>query len=407
MSHQIKMPKVAMAMNEGTITQWFKGDGEQVEKGEPLFEIETEKTAYEVEAPVSGQLQILVSAGETVKVETVIGALGDDVAVEDVLPISEPENNAGAEPTEVLVVEQLPPAEQLSPAEPGKRIKISPLAKKLADQNNIDLSLLSASGAHGRIKKRDIEEYLSNRSSAMPKNMGFERVKLSPMRQAIASGVMGAINGQAMTPNAIEVSMENLIAVRESFKGQKEPFAASVSYQAFFIKAQALASRDVPITNARLDDGYVDIFHDINVAFAVAVDDSNEVFSGLVMPVIRNADKKGILEIQAELTQLVERARARQLTPSDMDGATVTLSSTAGMVEDYMISTPLLNQGQSFIGQPGNIVDRPVVRNGTLVAGKIMTYCFTFDHRVMDGVPACQAASRFKTYIETPSLMLR
>jgi pyruvate dehydrogenase E2 component (dihydrolipoamide acetyltransferase) len=156
MSHQIKMPKVAMAMNEGTITQWFKGDGEQVEKGEPLFEIETEKTAYEVEAPVSGQLQILVSAGETVKVETVIGALGDDVAVEDVLPISEPENNAGAEPSEVVV------AEQLSPGEPGKRIKISPLAKKLADQNNIDLSLLSASGAHGRIKKRDIDEYLSN-----------------------------------------------------------------------------------------------------------------------------------------------------------------------------------------------------------------------------------------------------
>jgi 2-oxoglutarate dehydrogenase E2 component (dihydrolipoamide succinyltransferase) len=240
-----------------------------------------------------------------------------------------------------------------------------------------------------------------------PPQGGFERVKLTPMRQSVSAGVMQAVNGQAMTPNAIEINMENLIAVRDSFKAQDEAYAASVSYQSFFIKALALAARDVPITNARMGDGYIDIFNDVNVAFAVAIDDSHAAFSGLVMPVIHQADKKGILEIQQELTQLVARARERRLSADDMQDGTITLSSTAGMVADYMISTPLLNQGQSYIGQPGNIVDRPVVRNGELTVGKIMTFCFTFDHRVMDGVPACQAASRFKEYIENPSLMLR
>lgn len=407
MTHQIKMPKVAMAMNEGTITQWYKKPGEEVQKGEVLFEIETEKTAYEVEATVSGTLEIIIDAGETVKVETVVGALvsgdAEDYSVVEAETPTPDENDAQGATN--VVSEAVTFISSVS----NERIKVSPLAKKLAAQNNIDLSQVTASAAHGRIKKRDIEAYLESRQPTITPFVegGFERVKLTAMRQSVSAGVMQAVNGQAMTPNAIEIEMESLIAVRDSFKAQNEAYAKSISYQSFFIKALALSARDVPITNARMGEGYVDIFNDVNVAFAVAVDDIHEAFSGLVMPVIRHADKKGIFEIQHELTQLVARARERRLTPDDMQTATITLSSTAGMVSDYMISTPLLNQGQSFIGQPGNIVDRPVVRGGELTVGKIMSFCFTFDHRVMDGVPACRAASRFKEYIENPSLMLR
>lgn len=405
MTHQIKMPKVAMAMNEGTITQWYKSAGDEVQKGDVLFEIETEKTAYEVEATASGTLEIVIDSGETVKVETVVGALlsGDEKA--EPLAVVEPpatDEKVEPSPTDIVAVPVAPIADTID------RIKASPLAKKLAAQNNIDLSQVQSSAAHGRIKKRDIEAYLAARPASMSTPQGgFERVKLTPMRQSVSDGVMKAVNGQAMTPNAIEINMENLIAVRDSFKAQDEAYAASISYQSFFIKALALAARDVPITNARMGDGYIDIFNDVNVAFAVAIDDSHPAFSGLVMPVIHQADKKGVLEIQQELMQLVARARERRLTASDMQDGTITLSSTAGMVADYMISTPLLNQGQSYIGQPGNIVERPIVRDGELTVGKIMSFCFTFDHRVMDGVPACHAASRFKDYIENPSLMLR
>lgn len=403
MTTLIQMPKIAMAMNEGTITQWLKADGEPITKGDILFEVETEKTAYEVEATASGTLKIIVDAGQTVKVETVVGELVSEQAVES----AKDESPATKSAEESVMPEPRSEAKTISNSD-ATRIKASPLAKKIAAAENIDLSLVEPTGAHGRIKKRDIETYKKNRGhSAHHKGDGVKKLPLTPMRRKISEGVMQAINQQAMTPNAIEVNMERLIETRDHFVARQEEFGVKVSYQAFFIKALALAARDVPIVNSRMAEDCVEVFEAVNVSFAVALQDSEPAFSGLVMPVIKNADGRGIVDIQNQMAALIEKARARKLTSDDLASGTITLSSTAGMVRDYMISTPLLNQGQSFIGQPGNIVDRPVVRNGELVAGKVMSFCFTFDHRVMDGVPACAAASRFKEYLEAPELMLR
>ncbi len=417
MATEITMPKVAMAMNEGKLSEWLKAEGDMVAKGEQMFSIETEKTAYEVEAVADGILHIVVEVGATVPVETLVGYLAVDEA--ELAALQTAKESAPANEEKPVAEVASAPAPVAAPATGTPvntgRIKVSPLAKKLAAAKGIDLAYVTGTGPGGRIKKRDITafEAKGGMASVMTSGGGANapltiktEIPVKGMRNAIRNGMMHAVNQQAMCPGAIEIEMDNVMAARKAYVARADEYGTKVSPQAFFIKALACAVKDVPIANARLDGDIITVYENVNVGIAVAVDDDNELLDGLMVPVIKNCDAKGIVQIDKEFKELVKKAREGNLMPDDLSEGTITISSVAGIIPGYSMTTPILNANQTYIGQPGNIVERPVVRDGELTVGKIMTWSYTFDHRVMDGVPACKLHTRLKEYMENPALML-
>ena len=303
MAHDVTMPKVAMAMNEGTISEWLKAEGDKIEKGDILLSIETEKTAYEVEATDAGLLHIVAAQGDVVPVHTVIAKLAADEAELASLGGGEVGATDAPEPTEAPAPRQTEQALTKAPAMRGNgRVLASPLAKRIAGQENVDLSMVTGTGPGGRIKKRDILAYLETAAPSrgpeyapsLPGQLREKtRIPVSGMRRAIKEGMMAAHTQQAMCPGAIEIEMENLLAVRRNFVERADRHGTRVSPQAFFIKALGLTARDVPIANAKMIDDEIIVYEDINVGIAIAVDGGHELLSGLMVPVIRNADRKG------------------------------------------------------------------------------------------------------------------
>ena len=300
---------------------------------------------------------------------------------------------------------------------PRGHVRASPLARRIAKQSGFDLRRIPGTGPYGRIKKRDIEKWLAARKPAtttahqpieIDGNQAIERERIPVigMREAIRSRMLRAINEQVLCSGMIEIEMEALIRARETYVQRTERLGTKVSLQAFFIKALAKAALDVPIINARMDEDEIIVFNNVNVSLAVAVEGGHPLLSGLMVPVLSDAHAKGIVQINQEMQALIEGARNGSSLGADSSHGTITLSSVSGIMPGYSQTTPILNAGQAYIGQPGNIVDRPVVRDGNLVPGKIMTWSYGFDHRVLDGAPACEFHTRLKEYLENPELLL-
>ncbi len=421
MANKVTMPKVAMAMNEGTVSQWIKSEGDKVTKGEELFTLETEKTAYEVEAVVDGYLHIVVKKGETVPVETLVAYLAEDEAELAEFQAAPVEEEAVSAEEVVPVAPAAPAPVSTAPEAPGQpintdRIKVSPLAKKMAADKAIDLSYVEGTGPSGRIKKRDIVAFEAKGGMASVMVSGSvgginapltvkAEIPVKGMRKAIREGMMYAMSNQALCPGAFEIEMDNVMAARKAYVARAEEYGTKVSPQAFFLKALACAVKDVPIANARMDGDIITVYENVNIGIAIAVEDAHDLLDGLIVPVIKNCDAKGVVQIDKEFKELVKKAREGKLGPDDLSEGTITISSVAGIMPGYSMTTPILNSNQTYIGQPGNIVERVVVKNGEQRIAQIMTWSYTFDHRVMDGVPACKLHTRLKEYLENPALM--
>lgn len=381
MAVEVVMPKFGLTMTEGTIQQWFKAEGDAITAGEALFEVETEKVLYEIEVPADGTVAKLLYP-----VEAVVG-VGLPVAVlaeagEDVAEIAA-RYAAGAQaappPTATAQAEAAPAAESAASAERPKRVPVTPAARKLAKEHDIDLDRVTGSGPRGRITREDVQKIIDgggqSAPGATPAPPADETQPLRGMRKVIAERMHQSLQGSAQLTITSEVDVSQLIdrrqAVRQEF---------GVTYTDFIVQACAHALRQHPRMNATLEDGTLRLNRGIHVGLAVALDE------GLIVPVVRDTDRKSLKEVAGEAKTLAEKARAGQLTLEDVSGGTFTVSNLGMYGVDTF--TPILNTPQTGILGVGRIVEKPALYRGEIAKRSTMVLSLTFDHRVIDGAPA-------------------
>jgi pyruvate/2-oxoglutarate dehydrogenase complex dihydrolipoamide acyltransferase (E2) component len=425
------MPKLAMGMNEGTVLEWLAQEGQYVERGAPLMQVETEKVVYDVEAPVSGWFHVVVAAGTTVPAESLIGRFAASEA-EYAAMCGGAAAGAGAAPAgaapALAIDEHLTSTGVMTPRAPGGRIKASPLARKLARDAGIDIACISGSGPGGRIVKRDVLAATADRAhGALLQRVdatagaahGRDRatatdltikatVPLKGMRGVIARRMTQSLQTAAQLSQFSEVDATGLLAARANFVAAEQQLGTRVSLNAFFAKAVAVACQQVPIANASIVDDEIVLWNEVHVGFAVALPGQGEWDSGLIVPVLRNAERKGLVQIDRELRDLTARAREGRLAPGETEGGTITLSPTAtlGGEDIYAWTTPVLNLPQAVIVQPGLIQERAVVRDGAIVARPMLPLSLTFDHRILDGEPFGRFVAALRRCLQAPELML-
>lgn len=410
MAKKIVMPKLAMAMNEGTVTTWSFIEGAQVEKGSILLEIETEKVSYEIEAIADGFLHIVVPAGETVPVEALIGYLAADSDELASLQSDTRPDTAAREPAaEIVVANQEVVAAAKATGHVG-RIIASPLAKKMATQHGLDLSKLNGSGPNGRIVKRDILAAIAGDAATplIPAAVGERKVKavvpVKGMRKAIADNMMLSLSTSAQLSFTQDFDMTEIMQLRNELVSKEEMLGYRVSYMDLIALILSKAVKQVPIVNASLIDNEIKVWEDINLGIAVATE-INSYEYGLIVPVVKNIGHKTLADINADIKDLTGKARDNRLSPEEMSDGTITLSSAA-FIQGLVCSTPVLSPGQAMLIQPGQIEEQVVARDGEIVIRPIMKINFTCDHRIVDGFPAGKFAGKIKELIECPGLLL-
>ena len=405
----ILMPALSPTMTEGNLAKWLKSEGEPVEAGEAIAEIETDKATMEVEAVDEGVLgRIVVPEGsEGVAVNAVIGVLlaeGEDAGSIGELPApaEKPEPGAGpapeAPPTSESVAEN-------APARSGReeRVAASPLARRMAAQAGLDLSAIRGSGPRGRIVKADIEAALAGSAAVPPPAPGGapaaedRTVRLSTMRRVIAERMT---ESKATVPHfylGVDCEVDELLKVRREINDRIE--GARVSVNDIVIRACALALRDVPAANVSwAGEGTMTQHGTVDISVAVAIP------GGLVTPIVRNADAKGLVGIAAEMKELAGRAREGKLLPEEYQGGSFSISNL-GM---YGVKSfdAVINPPQACILAVGAAEPRPVVRNGEIVPATVMSCTLSVDHRVVDGAIGAELLGAIKRYIEYPPAML-
>ena len=418
----IKMPRLSDTMEEGTVAAWLKKVGDKVEEGDILAEIETDKATMEFESFYSGTLLYIgVQEGESAPVDEVLAVIGPDgTNVDAVLKAGQSSKQESASPSDEKPTEknQTPTAaanNETPTVKDGQRIFASPLAKKIAKDKGISLAEVSGSGDHGRIIKKDIENYQPAKQSGPPTSLektatssattapinlpigeeGSEEVKNSQMRKTIAKRLSESKFTAPHYYLTIEVDMDNAWASRIKINDLPE---TKVSFNDMVVKACAMALKKHPQVNTTWNGDTTRYNHHVHVGVAVAVDD------GLVVPVLKFTDQMSLTQIGASVKDLAGRARIKKLTPAEMEGSTFTVSNLGmfGIVE----FTSIINQPNSAILSVGAIVEKPVVRNGEIVVGKTMIVTLACDHRTVDGATGSQFLLTLRSYLENPVTML-
>jgi pyruvate dehydrogenase E2 component (dihydrolipoamide acetyltransferase) len=362
---EVVMPKFGLTMQEGTIQQWFKAEGETIEAGQPLFEVETEKVLYEVEAPASGTVAKLLYPLEAkvpcANVVAVIAVPGEDVAAVAVeYATKTPSVTAQTAPASA------PAAQPISVAATGT-VAATPAARKLAKERGIDLTTVTGTGPGGRITREDVEA-----AAAAPALRG---TGLHGMRKSIAERMFKSLQSTAQLTITSEVDVTPLVARREQLKTQ-----FNLTYTDMLIEAVAGALVAHPRLRATVEGDVIQQHDDVNVAIAVALDE------GLIVPVIRHADQKSLQQIAEESRALAEKARAGRLDVDDVSDGIFTITNLGMYGIDAF--TPIINQPQVAILGVGRIVQKPAVQDGRIAVRSLMVLSLTFDHRIVDGAPA-------------------
>ena len=420
------MPKLAMAMNEGTVNEWLVNHGDKVETGQSLASVETEKVAYEVESPESGYFCIILQEGETVPCETIVAYFCDtpeEVAtmLSSASQAAPAEENAEIESDAAAAVAPVAiGSNKLTSSAPvhaeGARIIASPLAKKIAKDSGLDLYLVAGTGPNGRIVKRDVLEALERGLQHAPVQTGtmalaggtreLARIPLTGMRKVISERMMQSLQTTAQLSSGWESDITDMLAARQKFVARAEQLGTKVSVNAFIIKAIAYGIKQVPIANSCQDGNEVVIYDNINMGIAISVPGSTEYDSGLMVAVLHNVERMGLVEIDRNMKALINRVRNGEATADDLSGSTITLSSTAGLAPPGMTTTPVLNLPNAALVGPSTPVDKPVVHNGEIAIRTMMPVSFTFDHRLLDGEPAARFMKAMHEALENPELML-
>ncbi len=415
----IKMPRLSDTMEEGTVATWLKKVGDNVEEGDILAEIETDKATMEFESFYSGTLLYIgIQEGGTAPVDTVLAVIGPKGTDVDAVLKAKPASGTAADsaPQQETVAPAAESTQATKIVADGKRIFASPLAKKIASDKGINLAEVTGSGDHGRIVKKDVENFsptqqaaaqktaepaVSSKAGALaPVNLpvgteGHEEVKNSQMRKTIAKRLAESKFTAPHYYLMIEVDMDNAIASREQINSLPD---TKVSFNDMVVKACAMALKKHPQVNTSWNGDTTRYNQHIHVGVAVAVED------GLVVPVLRFTDQMTLTQIGASVKDLAGRARNKKLTPNEMEGSTFTVSNLGmfGILE----FTSIINQPNSAILSVGAIVERPVVKNGQIVVGNTMKLSLACDHRTVDGATGAQFLQTLRAYLENPVTML-
>ena len=410
----IKMPKLSDTMTEGTVASWVKNEGDSVESGEILAEIETDKATMEFESFEDGVLLFQgVKEGESAPVNAILGIIGEKGAdYQKLIDAFDAKVDSKEEPKkeEKSTTEETTKEESSQPTAPKAqlnsdgRVKISPLAQRLANEKNIDVSTLDGSGDGGRIIKRDIENY---QPSAQTKATGsaapqapsgldsFEDTPVSQMRKVIAKRLGESKYSAPHFYLTIDIDMDQAIAARKAINELPD---VKVSFNDLVIKSAAAALKKHPAINSSWLGDKIRTYSYVHMGVAVAVDE------GLVVPVVKNADTKQLSQITAEVRDFAGRAREKKIQPNEMEGSTFSISNL-GMfgIEEF---TAIINPPNACIMAIGAIRQEPVVKDGQIVVGNRMKVTLSCDHRVVDGAKGSEFLNTFKTYMQNPVTIL-
>ncbi|MGI9508347.1 MAG: pyruvate dehydrogenase complex dihydrolipoamide acetyltransferase [Geminicoccaceae bacterium] len=423
---EILMPALSPTMTEGNLAKWLKQEGDEIVAGDVIAEIETDKATMEVEAVDEGRLgRILVEEGsEGVAVNAPIALLleeGEDASHID-LPLSrpakpEPAAEAPSPPAPVMEEKRAPAQQPKANGQSrGDRIFASPLAKRMADNEGLDLSALTGSGPHGRIVKADIERALSDGTGKAPATTGtapaarpetaaaitdpaapVEEIVLTNMRKVIARRLTESKQTIPHFYLTMDCELDALLSMRKQLNG-REDADYRLSVNDFVIKAAALALKRVPMANVSFAGDKLLKYQNVDVSVAVAIPD------GLITPIIRQADKKGLGQISEEMKDLAARAKDGKLKPEEFQGGSFSISNL-GMfgVKEF---SAVINPPQACILAVGAGEQRPVIKDGAVAAATVMSCTLSVDHRAVDGALGAQLLQAFKRYIEEPLAML-
>ncbi len=433
MTTDILMPALSPTMEEGTLAKWHVKVGDRIKSGDVIAEIETDKATMEVEAVDEGIVDsLLVAEGaEGVKINTPIARLSEEgnaaasPAPKTSEPSPAPPASSVAGPTVSVAPPPAPAVPAAKPSEPvtapsGDRIAASPLARRIAAREGVALESLTGSGPHGRIILRDVEAILSKgptraapgapqpespvaapapRASRSLEQMGvapgsYDLAPLDGMKKTIARRMTESFRDIPHFPLTVDIEIDPLLAARAQINAVAKDEGGRVSVNDLLIKACAAALKRVPAANASYSDAGIALHHHADIAVAVAID------GGLITPIIRAADTKGILQISQEMKDLASRAKARKLKPEEFQGGTFSISNL-GMFGIKSFAS-IINEPQGCILSVGAGEKRPVVKGDALAVATVMTVTLTCDHRVVDGAIGARWLSAFKSMIENP-----
>jgi len=450
----VEMPQMGESIVEGTLTKWLKKPGDKVERDEPLFEISTDKVDTEIPSPAAGTLaEILVEEGNTVGINTVVGRISDGAGASNApaasAPVNAPPPPAAAPAPAAPPAAPAPAPPAAAPMADGATIveetagPLSPLVRKMARENNIDLSKVKGTGIGGRITKQDLETYLSGQTAVAPVPVAQPvapppppapapkapaqmavsappapapaqssgpapsyvpapmagapaamRVEpMSMMRQKIAEHMVFSMNTSVHVTTVHKADMTKVAKLRDKIKGSfQAQYGFSLTFLPFVARAAVAALREFPIVNASIEGANVIYHRDINLGIAVALE------NGLIVPVIRNADEKNIVGLQRSIVDLAARARSRQLRPEEVGGGTFSITNFGSF--GSIFATPIINQPQVAILGVGAVQKEPVVVEDAIAIRSTAYLALTFDHRLIDGALADQFTAKVKSILE-------
>lgn len=380
MADLVRMPRLSQTMTSGRVSQWLKSEGQRVKRGEPLVLIESDKAEVELESPRDGVLlRALLPEGDEMEVDGPLAILGN-----------EGEDFSALLPKPAASTVSAPSAPQTSTSQPathqvqGGRQPVSPAARRVARELGVDIAGIVGTGEGGLVTEKDVRSFAdTNAQPALESGDEVEVIPLTGMRRRIAERMSLSRRTAADVTTVAEVDMTGVAAARK---------AAGLSYTAYVAWSVAQSLREFPILNSSLADDRILIKKNVHLGVAVAVD------QGLVVPVIRNADTKSVEDIGKEIDDLAARARDGQLMPDALTGSTFTITNSGAF--GSLMFTPIINQPEVAILGTGKVADTPVVRDGEIVARKIMYLCLSYDHRVVDGAPAVQFLQAVKRRLE-------
>ena len=410
MATDVIMPALGVAQETGTLLNWLKSEGQSVTKGEPLMEVETDKATVEIEAPASGILaNVAVAAGDEIPVGNRIavilapGEVATQAAVQDPHPNPLPEGERTREGrAEISLQTAQAKAQPNPPVSPfGKggskgdfatRILASPAAKRIAKEKGIDLASVNGSGPDGAVIAEDVLKTAGGQVAAAPSVAGAKKtVQLTPMRRIVGERMTKSKQAAPHFYLSMDVDMTDVTRQRNALKEKADPVVPSIND--FILSASARALRDFPSLNAAFADNAVEIYTDINIGMAVALED------GLVVPVIRNADRLSLQELAKQSRALAEKAQNKKLFPLDYEGGTFTVSNLGMLGVDNFIA--IINPPQCAILAVGQVAPRVVPHGEGIAIRPMMTMSLSADHRVVDGAIGARFLREVKRLLES------
>ena len=417
---EIKVPQLGESVTEAIIAKWLKSEGDQVAADEPLVELETDKVTLEVNAPSDGTLiSISAKEGATVEVGALLGELGE-AGNQNAKPAAKAANNDKKKESDPAPKEILDAGHEKT-INVEEAPELSPAVRKMVNDHNLNAAEIKGTGKNGRLTKEDVQNYLDNAKTDMPSTPQApqakpasaapsstpretkdreERVKMTKLRQTIASRLKEAQTEAAILTTFNEIDMGNYIDMRNLYKDSFEKkHGVKLGFMSIFVKAAVQALKEFPAVNAEIDgtDIIYKNYYDIGVAVSTP--------QGLVVPVVRDADQKSFADIEKDIGDLAVRARDGKLSMSEMTGGTFTI--TNGGVFGSMMSTPILNRPQSAILGMHKTMQRPVVMpDGSIQARPMMYVALSYDHRIVDGRESVSFLVRIKEALEDPQRLL-